>query len=64
MKFSIIVATYSDLVDHNFITTDPSVVKKNNVRIKNLNFFFVPLDKNIECFDVFKLSPVKDIFTQ
>ncbi len=64
MKFSIIIATYSDLVDHNFITTDSSVVKKNNVRIKNLNFFFVPLDKNIECFDVFKLSPVKDIFTQ
>jgi len=56
------ISTYSDLVDHNFITTDPSVVKKHKVKIKNLHFFFVPVDKNIECFDVYKLSPVKDIF--
>jgi glycosyltransferase involved in cell wall biosynthesis len=56
------ISTYSDLVDHNFITTDPSIVKKHNVKIKNLHFFFVPVDKNIECFDVYKLSPVKDIF--
>ena len=56
------ISTYSDLVDHNFITTDPSIVKKHDVKIKNLHFFFVPVDKNIECFDVYKLSPVKDIF--
>ena len=31
---------YSDLVDHNFITTDPSVLKKQKINIKNLHFFF------------------------
>ncbi len=31
-------------------------------QIKNLHFFFVPVDKNIECFDVYKLKPLKDIF--
>ena len=50
------------LVDHNFITTHPSVFKKQNTNIKNLHFFFVPVDQNIECFDVYKLSPSKDIF--
>ena len=29
---------YSDIVDHNFITTDPSVIKKQNIKIKNLHF--------------------------
>ena len=53
---------YSDLVDHNFITTDPSVLKKQNIFIKNLNFFFVPVDKNIECFNVTKKKPIKDLF--
>jgi len=56
------ISTYSDIVDHNFITTDPSIVKKHNVKIKNIHFFFVPVDKNIECFDVYKLNPSKDIF--
>tara|TARA_B110000116_G_C16616668_1_gene481894 strand:- start:279 stop:872 length:594 start_codon:yes stop_codon:yes gene_type:complete len=32
------------------------------MNIKNLHFFFVPVDQNIECFDVYKLSPSKDIF--
>ncbi len=52
---------YSDIVDHNFITTDPSVVK-NKINSKNLHFFFIPVDKNIECFDVFKMTPKKDLF--
>ena len=56
------IASYANLVDHNFITTDPSIVKKHNINIKNLHFFFVPVDQNIECFDVYKLSPSKDIF--
>ena len=56
------ISTYSNIVDHNFITTDPSIVKKHNVKIKNIHFFFVPVDKNIECFDVYKLNPSKDIF--
>ena len=53
---------YKDLVDHNFITTDPSVLKKQNTNIENTHFLFVPVDKNIECFDVYKLNPSKDLF--
>ena len=56
------ISNYANLVDHNFITTDPSIFKKQNTNIKNLHFFFVPVDKNIECFDVYKLSPSRDIF--
>ena len=50
------------IVDHSFITTNPSVLKfsrKNNQRI---HFFMTPVDKNIECFDVFKLKPRNDVF--
>ena len=56
------ISYYGNNVDHNFITTDPSVFRKQNTKIKNLHFFFVPVDRNIECFDVFKLNPTKDIF--
>ena len=52
---------YSDIVDHNFITTDPSVLK-GKIKINNFHFFFVPVDKNIECFDVYNLRPKKDLF--
>ncbi len=52
---------YSDIVDHNFITTDPSVIK-NKINVDNFNFFFVPVDKNIESFDVFKMKPQNDLF--
>ena len=37
---------------------EPAVVGIAN----NLHFFFVPVDRNIECFDVYKLNPMKDIF--
>jgi len=56
------ISFYANIVDHNFITTDPQVFKRQNTDIKNLHFFFVPVDRNIECFDVYKLSPMKDIF--
>jgi glycosyltransferase involved in cell wall biosynthesis len=56
------ISHYAKLVDHNFITTDPSVFKKQNTSVQNLHFFFVPVDRNIECFDVYKLNPSKDIF--
>ena len=46
------ISNYSDIVDHNFITTDPSILKKEIRNIKNLHFFFVPVDKNIECFNL------------
>ena len=56
------ILNYSDLVDHTFITSHPSVLINQKHKIKNLHFFFVPVDKNIECFDVSKIKPLKDIF--
>ena len=56
------ILNYSDIVDHTFVTTDPNVLRKQQHIIKNLHFFFVPVDKNIECFDVSKQRPVKDLF--
>jgi glycosyltransferase involved in cell wall biosynthesis len=56
------ISNYASIVDHNFITTHPSVFKKQNTKIKNLHFFFVPVDQNIECFDVYKMNPSRDIF--
>ena len=52
---------YSNFVDHNFITTHPSIIK-NKTNSDNFHFFFVPVDKNIECFDVFNMKPKKDLF--
>ena len=56
------IAHYGLSVDHNFITTHPSVYLKQNKSINNVHFFFVPVDKNIECYDVFNLKPRKDLF--
>ena len=56
------ISYYGKFVDHNFITTDPNIFKRQNTEVENLHFFFVPVDRNIECFDVFKLKPSKDIF--
>ncbi len=55
------ISLYSNIVDHNFITTHPSVIKKK-VNTNNFNFFFVPVDKNIERFDVYNMRPKKDLF--
>ena len=56
------ISIYSDLVDHNFITTHPDILKKQKIKIKNVSFFFIPVDKNIECFNVFNLNPSMDLF--
>jgi glycosyltransferase involved in cell wall biosynthesis len=56
------ISNYSKSVDHNFITTDPSIFTKQKKDEKNINFLFVPVDKNIECYDVTKLKPRKDLF--
>ncbi len=55
------IKPYVSVVDHNFITTHPSILK-NKFKNQKFNFFFVPVDKNIECFDIYKLNPKKDIF--
>ena len=54
------IKLYADYVDHNFITTHPSIIK-NKIN-SNFHFFFVPVDKNIERFDVYKLRPKNDLF--
>jgi len=56
------IQKYVSIVDHTFITTHPSELKKQIGNMKNLHFFFVPVDKNIELFDVFKMQPQKDLF--
>ena len=55
------IKLYSNFVDHNFITTDPSVLKKD-INNNNFHFFFIPVDKNIESFEVYKMRPKNDIF--
>ncbi|WP_075536311.1 glycosyltransferase [Candidatus Pelagibacter communis] len=55
------IKMYSDFVDHNFITTDPSILDKT-INTSNFNFFFVPVDKNIESFEVYQMKPKKDLF--
>ena len=55
------IRPYVKIVDHNFITTHSSVLKDKFKNCK-FNFFFVPVDKNIECFDAYNLSPKNDIF--
>ena len=59
-KKNISINMYSDIVDHNFITTNPSIIK-NKINTKNLHFFF-SVDRNIESFDVFKMRPQKIYF--
>ena len=56
------ILQYSDFVDNNFLTTDPSVLLKQKFNIKNPHFFFVPVDRNIECFNTYLKNPSKDIF--
>ena len=53
---------YNDYVDHNFITTEPSILKKQKKNLKNAKFLFIPVDKNIDCYNVYNLSPRKDLF--
>ncbi len=50
------------MVDHSFITTNPSVIKLSKKFTQNIHFFMTPVDKNIECFDVYKLKPENDVF--
>ena len=55
------IKLYSNIVDHNFITTHPSVIR-NKIKLDNFHFLFVPVDKNIECFDAYNMRPSNDLF--
>ena len=50
------------LIDHSFITTNPSVLNISKKDKENIHFFMTPVDKNIECFDTYNLNPKNDIF--
>ena len=50
------------IVDHSFITTNPSVLKFPKIKNEFIHFFMTPVDQNIECFDVSKLKPQNDVF--
>ena len=40
-----------------------TIILKNKIdNNANFHFFFVPVDKNIECYDVYKMNPKKDLF--
>ena len=56
------ISYYASVVDNNFITTDPNILRKQNNNLKNIHFLFIPVDKNIERFEVYNLKPRKDIF--
>ncbi len=50
------------LVDHSFITTSPSALNFFDNKKNNTHFLMTPVDRNIECFDVFNLNPKNDVF--
>ena len=56
------ISFYKKFTDHTFLTTHPSVFKQTNDHIKNLHFLFIPVDRNIECYDVYDLKPRNDLF--
>ena len=49
-------------IDHTFITTNPKVTSLNRNNFDNIHYFITPVDKSIECFDVYNLNPQKDLF--
>ncbi len=50
------------LVDHSFITTNPTTLNLSKKYLKKVHFFMTPVDENIECFDVYNLKPSNDVF--
>ena len=50
------------IVDHSFITTNPTTLNLSKKYLKNVHFFMTPVDRNIECFDVYNLKPSNDVF--
>ena len=55
------ISPYIPLVDHNFITTHPTVLPEQ-LRKFNFHYFFIPVDRNIESLNVYNLKPKNDIF--
>ncbi len=56
------VKNFFPVIDHTFITTNPMATPFNKKFLNNIHYFITPVDRSIECFDVFKLNPQKDLF--
>ena len=55
------IKPYVPIADHNFITSHPSILK-DTFKNQKFNFIFIPVDRNIECFNVYDLPTNNDIF--
>ena len=55
------IKPYVPIVDHNFITSHPSILK-DKYKNQKFNFLFIPVDRNIESFNVYDLPANNDIF--
>ena len=56
------LSKFFPLVDHSFITTNPTILNLSKKYLKKVHFFMTPVDRNIECFDVYNLKPSNDVF--
>ena len=56
------VKNFLSKIDHTFITTNPNVTSFGKKYSNNIHYFITPVDKSIECFDVYNLKPQKDLF--
>ena len=56
------VKNFLTQIDHTFVTTNPKVTSLNKNNFNNIHYFITPVDKSIECFDVYNLNPQKDLF--
>ena len=54
--------SYFPFTDHIFITTSPNSTNLENSKYKNIKFFMPPVDRGIECFDIYNLNPKNDLF--
>ncbi len=56
------LSKFFPIVDHSFITTNPTTLNISKKYLKKIHFFMTPVDRNIECFDVYNLKPSNDVF--
>jgi glycosyltransferase involved in cell wall biosynthesis len=56
------VKKFLPYVDNTYLTTDPNQTIFKSKNYNNINFLITPVDKGIECFNVFNLKPKNDFF--
>ena len=54
--------SYFPFTDHIFITTSPDSTNLEKSKFENINFIMPPVDRGIECFDIYNLNPKNDLF--